>query len=86
MQVLSYKVPGYDVRQILGSIARMVIAAALMGEVVWLVARQVGGNAGADAVLRLVVGAIAGCAVYLGILVALRAPELDAVRRRLPRP
>ena len=85
MQVLSYKVPGFDVRQILGSIGRMLIAAALMGEVVWLVARQVGGNSGTDAVLRLVVGAIIGSAVYLGILVALRAPELDAARRRLSR-
>ena len=63
----------------------MLIAAALMGEVVWLVARQVGGNSGTDAVLRLVVGAIIGSAVYLGILVALRAPELDAARRRLSR-
>jgi putative peptidoglycan lipid II flippase len=63
----------------------MLLAALLMAEAVWLVARQVGGNAGVDAVVRLTVGAVVGAAVYLGVLVLLRAPELDAVRRRLPR-
>ncbi len=83
MQVLSYKVPGFPVRSILGSIARMLIAATLMAEVVWLVTQQVGGNAGVDALVRVVVGALIGLGVYLGLLYAMRAPELDAVRRRL---
>ena len=83
MQVLSYKVPGFPVRSILGSIARMLIAAALMAEVVWLVTQQVGGNVGVDALVRVVVGALIGLAVYLGLLYAMGAPELDAVRRRL---
>ena len=83
MQVLSYKVPGFAVRPLLSSIGRMLLASALMAEAVWLVTQQVGGNAGADAVIRLVVGTIVGAAVYLGVLVLLRAPELDAVRRRL---
>jgi putative peptidoglycan lipid II flippase len=83
MQVLSYKVPGFPVRSILGSIARMLIAAALMAEVVWLVTQQVGGNTGIDARVRVVVGALIGLGVYLGLLYAMRAPELDAVRHRL---
>ena len=83
MQVLSYKVPGFCVRSILASIAPMLLAALLMAEAVWLVTNQVGGNAGVDAVVRLVVGAIVGVGVYLGVLFALGVPELDAVRRRL---
>ncbi|MGB0113159.1 MAG: murein biosynthesis integral membrane protein MurJ [Ilumatobacteraceae bacterium] len=85
MQVLSYKVPGFDVRSILASIWRMLLASALMGEAVWLVTQQVGGNTGVDAIVRLVVGATVGVVVYAGILTALGAPELDAARRRFAR-
>ena len=45
--------------------------------------RLVGGNEGSAAVLRVVVGAIVGIVVYLGVLAMLRAPELDELRRRL---
>jgi putative peptidoglycan lipid II flippase len=85
MQILSYKVPGFEVRPLLFSLARMLLASVLMAEAVWLVTRQVGGNAGTDAVLRLVAGAIVGSVVYFGVLALVRAPELDAVRRRLRR-
>lgn len=85
MQVLSYKVPGFTVRPLLASIARMILAGVLMAEAVWIVTQQVGGNAGVEAVVRLVVGAAVGAAVYGGVLYALRAPELDAVRRRFSR-
>jgi putative peptidoglycan lipid II flippase len=83
MQILSYKVPGFAVRPLLSSIGRMLLASVLMAEAVWLATQQVGGNAGVDAVVRLVVGAVVGAAVYLGALVLLQAPELDAIRRRL---
>ena len=83
MQILSYKVPGFAVGPLLSSIGRMLLASVLMAEAVWLVSRQVGGNAGVDAVIRLMVGTIVGTAVYLAVLVLLKAPELDAVRRRL---
>ncbi len=84
MQILSYKVPGFTVRPLLGSLGRMLLAAALMAEAVWLVIRQVGGNAGLDAVVRLAAGTIVGSVVYVGVLMLLQAPELDWVRRRLP--
>jgi putative peptidoglycan lipid II flippase len=83
MQVLSYKVPGFSVRSTLTSIAPMLLAALLMAEAVWLVTQHVGGNTGVDALIRLVVGAVVGVSVYAGVLVALGAPELDALRRRL---
>ena len=83
MQILSYKVPGFSVGSTLRSLAPMVLAAALMAEAVWLVTQRVGGNTGADAVVRLIVGGVVGAAVYLGVLMLLQVPELDAVRRRL---
>jgi putative peptidoglycan lipid II flippase len=84
MQILSYKVPGFAVRPLLTSIARMLLAATLMAEAVWLVTQQIDGNTGVDAVVKLAAGTAVGSAVYLGVLMLLRAPELDAVRRRLP--
>jgi putative peptidoglycan lipid II flippase len=84
LQVLSYKVPGFPLGGVLVSIGRMALAGVLMAEAMWLVARAVGGNAGMDAVVRLVVAGVVGAVVYVGVLVALDAPELRAVRDRLP--
>jgi putative peptidoglycan lipid II flippase len=84
LQILTYKVPGFELRAVLGSVARMVVAAALMGEAVWLVARALGGNTGGGALLRLSAGTLIGVAVYAGLLALMGAPELDALRRRLP--
>jgi putative peptidoglycan lipid II flippase len=84
LQVMSYKVPGFPLRPILASVWRMVLAAVIAGEVTFLVASRVGGDAGWPAVLRVVVGAVVGTIVYLGALTALRAPELTALRQRLP--
>ena len=53
LQVLAYKVRGYPLRAILESIARVVLAGILAAEAAWWVARRVGGNSGADALLRL---------------------------------
>lgn len=84
LQILSYKVPGFSIRHILGSLGRMTVAAALMGESVWFVARSIGGNSGGGAFLRLGVGTMVGLVVYAALLAAMGAPELDALRRRLP--
>jgi putative peptidoglycan lipid II flippase len=81
LQILAWKVPGFPLRRIFASLWRIVVAAALMGELVWVVARQVGGNTGRDALLRLVVGSVVGVVVYVVLLVAMRAPELAAAGR-----
>ena len=60
-----------------------VVAGAVMGEVVWLVTRSVGGNVGVDALIRLVIGAVVGVVIYFALLAAMGAPEVDALRRRL---
>jgi putative peptidoglycan lipid II flippase len=83
LQVLSYKVPGFPLRAVLGNLWPMVVAGVLAGEAMWLVATHVGGNAGGQAFLRLVVGAIVGVAVYVAVLLALRVPEVTAIGNRI---
>jgi len=85
LQILSWKVPGFSVREILWSVFRMLVAAALMAEIVWLVVRQSGSNEGAGAATRVVVGSIVGVIVYFALLLLMRAPELEWVGSRLPR-
>lgn len=84
LQIMSYKVPGFELRPILWSLWRMIVASAAMGEAVWFITRNVGGNVGVDALLRLVVGVVVGVIVYFGLLATMGAPELESVRRRLP--
>jgi putative peptidoglycan lipid II flippase len=85
LQVLSYKVPGFPLRDVLTSIGRMIIATAIAGEVTWLVASQVGDDDGTGAFVRLLVGGVVGLVAYAAVLVALRAPELAALRDRITR-
>ena len=85
LQIMGYKVPGFPVGEVLTSLGRMIVAAVLMGEVVWVVTRGIGGTTGVDALARLVVGSVVGLVVYVGLLAAQRAPELDALRRQLRR-
>jgi putative peptidoglycan lipid II flippase len=85
LQVMSYKVPGFPLGAVLASLARMTLAVVLMAEVMWLVARAVGGDTGGPALARIVAAGVAGLVVYVGVLLALRAPELEFVRKRLPR-
>lgn len=81
LQILSYKVPGFSPRAIAGSVWRMILAAVLMAEAVWVVTRPVGADTGGAAFARLLVGVVTGVVVYGAVLVALRAPELDRLRR-----
>ncbi|MBI4883698.1 MAG: murein biosynthesis integral membrane protein MurJ [Actinobacteria bacterium] len=83
LQILSYKVPGFPLRPLLAALYRMTLAAAIMAEAAWAVARVVGGNAGLAALLRVVVSGVVGIAVYLGVLLILRAPELQELKSRL---
>ena len=74
LQVLRYKVPGFPLRDVLASLGRMVVAAAVAGEVRWLGRRSAATTAGpalAPARRRVVVGLV----VYIGVLLALRAPS-----------
>jgi putative peptidoglycan lipid II flippase len=84
LQVMAYKVPGFPLRQVLGSLWRMVVAVAIAGEVTWLLVRHVGATSGSGAFARIAIGAVIGLAAYTCLLALLRAPELAALRARLP--
>lgn len=85
LQILSYKVRGFDLRPIWASGWRMLLAAVLMAEAIWFVTHGVESDTGLHAVAQLVVGGLVGLVVYGAVLVALRAPELAWLQRRVGR-
>jgi putative peptidoglycan lipid II flippase len=86
LSVLATKVRGYPFRGLLESIARMLLAGVLAAEATWWVARQVGGNSGADALIRLLAGTVTALVVYAVVLFVVAAPELRSLRRLGRRP
>ena len=85
LHTLHYKVRGFPLREIFDSVARMVVAAALGGELAALIARAVGDNEGGAALLKLLASTVGGLVVYVGVLIVLKAPELTAARRIIRR-
>ena len=85
LHVLSYKVRGFGLGPIWSSGWRMLLAAVLMAEAIWLATHRIGSDTGAAAVAQLAVGGVVGLVVYVGVLLALRAPELGWLQRRLVR-
>jgi hypothetical protein len=83
--VLTYKVRGFGLRPIWASGWRMLLAAVLMAEAIWLATHGMSSDTGFSAVAQLVVGGLVGLVVYVAVLIALRAPELDWIQRRLGR-
>jgi len=81
--VLSYKVPGFSLRDVYTSLWRMLLAGVIMAEAVWGAARAVGSNSGGGVILRLAAGTGVGILVYVLILVALETPEIDLLGKRL---
>ena len=85
VRVLGNKVPGFPVRSVLAALGRMAVAALVLAEVTWLVAREVGGNTGFDAAVRLLVAGTAGLASFYLALSAVRAPEIEQLTGRVRR-
>lgn len=79
------KVPELTLGPVVAALGRMVVASALMGEAVWWVTRQIGGDVGLGALTRVMAGTGVGAIVYAVTLLLLRAPELEALRARLRR-
>lgn len=85
LKVLSYKVPGFPLRELLSSGWRMLLAAVLMVEAMWFVTHDSGVHTGLGAITQIVVGGGVGLVVYVAVLAALQSPELAVARRMLPR-
>jgi len=83
LQIMAYKVPGFPLSTVMGSLWRMVVATIVAGELTWLLTDRVGATSGGGAWARLVIGTIVGVLVYVGVLTALKAPELTSVRTRV---
>ncbi len=62
----------------------MLLPPVLMAEAIWFVTRNVDDDTGWSALGQIIVGGVVGIIVYLGVAFALRVPELDWVRRRMP--
>ena len=84
LSVLRDKVGAFPLKPIVSSLWRMLLAAVLMAEAIWFVTRNVDDDTGWSALGQITVGGVVGIIVYLGVAFALRIPELDWVRRRLP--
>ena len=78
--VLRNKVRGFSALDVLLGLSRLVIAAASMGAIMWMVLRPIGSNSGAGAFVKVVVGSGVGVLTYLGALSLLRAPEVEHLR------
>ncbi|MFP5486739.1 MAG: murein biosynthesis integral membrane protein MurJ [Acidimicrobiia bacterium] len=85
LRILSVKVRGFDLGPIWSSGWRVVLAAVLMAEAIWFVTHGVDSDQGGQAFAQLLVGGAVGVVVYVAVLIALRAPELDWLQRRLAR-
>ncbi len=85
LRVLTYKVPGMAVRPLLAGVLRLAVAATATAAVAWIASRLVGADRGNGALLRVVVGSVAGIAVYGAVLAALRVPELAVITGRFSR-
>lgn len=84
---LRARVDGLGGAALVQSVTRLATAALAMGGVVWAISRAVGEGGSVRSLVLLAVGGLAGLAVYLGVLVALRSPDLAMVRslvRRRP--
>ncbi len=84
LTVLRDKVGAFPLGPIVSSGWRMLLAAVLMAEAMWFVTRNVDDDTGWSALGQIVVGGGVGVVVYLAVAFALRIPELDWVRRRIP--
>jgi putative peptidoglycan lipid II flippase len=82
--VLRARLGGIDGAQLVSSLSRIVVAGVAVGGVSWAVGELVGWSNFLHAVLAVVLGALAGGVVYLGLLVVLRVEELSAVRALVP--
>ncbi len=80
LYVLKVKVRGFSALDVLLGLARLVIAAASMGIVMWVVLRPIGANSGGGALVKIVVGSAVGVLTYIGALTVLRAPEVEHLR------
>lgn len=71
LRVLQNKVGGFDVRGLMVSIGKMILAAVIMAEAIWYLDKAIGANRGAGAWARIAAGMVVGPAIYVALIMAL---------------
>jgi len=85
LAVLLRRLPGFDLRGLIDTMARLVAAAAVMAGAVWAVARGLCGTSATSLFVGLGLSILTGIAVYAGIVTVLGVPSvvgLGRLRRR----
>jgi putative peptidoglycan lipid II flippase len=84
LQVMSYKVPAFQVRSVFAGLWRPLLAAVLMAEAMWVVADRADGDHGWEALSQIAIAGTVGLIVYVAVLLVLHVPEVAGLARRLP--
>jgi putative peptidoglycan lipid II flippase len=82
--VLRQRLDGIDGRRIAVTLTKVVAAGTVTAAVAWALGSAIGWATTAAALAAVVVGGLAGAAVYLGLLLVLRVEELAALGALLP--
>ena len=84
LYVLRVRLGGIDGARMATTIAKVVAAGVAVAGVSWGVGELVGWSSTATAILAVVLGAVAGAAVYVGLLALLHVEELATLTALLP--
>jgi putative peptidoglycan lipid II flippase len=85
LYVLHVRLHGVDGTRIAVTITKVVAAGAVVAVVSWAAGELVGWSSTLAAVASVVIGAVVGGVVYLGLLVLLRVDELSSITALVPR-
>jgi putative peptidoglycan lipid II flippase len=82
--VLRHRLGRLDGRRLTDSAAKVLAAGVAVGGVTWAIARGLGWESSARALVTTAVGLAAAVLVYLALVALLRVPELSTLRTLLP--
>jgi putative peptidoglycan lipid II flippase len=85
LATLRKRIGGVEGRRLVAGLLRVALATGVMAAVVAVVTHAIGSNAGVGAVERALAGVVAGAVTYAAVLLALRTPEVTALRDQLLR-
>ena len=82
LAVLEAKVPEFEMKAMLKSLAPMLISAVVAAEVAWVLGRAVGATSGMLALVRTVLCGTVGLGVYAVLLFVFHVPEVRQLVNR----
>jgi putative peptidoglycan lipid II flippase len=82
--VLRVRLDGIDGARMAATLTKVVVAGAVVAGVSWAVGELVGWSSTAEAVAAVVLGAVVGGGVYLGLLAVLHVEELSSLGALVP--